>query len=273
MTERCRSLKTKVLNRFLLLPAKIATNANCGERSILLRYLQFKPIKKREADMKNIRFLVFVLTIGTLLLSACGGTAATPPAGGGKVEAMPVAFVGTVNSITGNQWVISGTTVTVEPSGVRDGPFNVGDQVKVEGVVNADGSFTISRVEVPTPQDVASTPQFGDDNSNAANVNDDHANINDNDINDDHGTDVNVNDDHGNDTNVNDDHGDDANINDDHGNDANVNDANTNDDHGGAVSPSNSNTSDDHSGSGSNSGKDSGGKGSGGGGSDDGGNH
>lgn len=211
--------------------------------------------------MKNIRFLVFVLTIGTLLLSACGAAAATPPAGGGKVEAMPVAFVGTVNSITGNQWVISGTAVTVDPSVVRDGPFNVGDQVKVEGVVNADGSFTVSRVEVPAPQDIASTPQFGDDNSNDANVNDDNVNINDNDINDDHGNDVNINDDHGND----------ANINDDHGNDANINDANTNDDHGGAVSPGNTNTNDDHSGSGKNNGGK--GSGGGGGGSDDGGKH
>ncbi len=219
--------------------------------------------------MKNIRFIVLVLVLGTLVLSACGAAAApaapaTPAAvGGGKVEAMPVAFLGTVNSINGNQWVISGTAVTVDPSVIRDGPFNAGDQIKVEGVINADGSFTVSRVEVPAPQDVAGLPQFGDDHGNDANINDDH------------GVDANVNDDHGNDASINDDHGADANINDDHGNDANINDANTNDDHGGAVSPNN--TNDDHGGNSSkdNGGKGSsgGGKGSGGGGSDDGGGH
>ncbi|HSB01674.1 MAG TPA: DUF5666 domain-containing protein, partial [Anaerolineales bacterium] len=125
--------------------------------------------------MKNIRFLVFILTIGTLLLSACGGAAA-PSTGGGKVEAMPVAFVGIVDSIAGDQWVISGTTVTVDPSIVRDGPFAPGDQVKVEGVVNADGSFTITRVEVATPQDATALPPFGNDNSNDTNINDDNAN-------------------------------------------------------------------------------------------------
>jgi uncharacterized protein DUF5666 len=200
--------------------------------------------------MKNIRFLVFILTIGTLLLSACGAAAATPNAGGGKVEAMPVAFLGTVNSIAGNQWVISGTTVTVDPSVVRDGPFNVGDQVKVEGVVNPDGSFTVSRVEVPAPQDVSALPQFNDDNAE---------------VNDDHGNDADINDDHGHDANLNDDHGNDVELNDDHGHDASIDDDNSS-----VASPNNNNTVDDHSGS--NSGKDSGGgKGSGGDGNDKGG--
>ncbi len=206
--------------------------------------------------MKGIHFLVFVLAIGALVLSACGGTAA-PIHGGGKVEAMPVAFLGIVNSMAGNQWVISGTTVTVDPAVIRDGPFSIGDQVKVEGVVNADGSFTVSRVEVPAPQDLSGLPQFGDD----------HTHVNDNEVNDDHGNDVQKNDDHGND----------ANIVDDHGSDASINNADINDDHGGAVSPSNNNTPDDHSAGGSSNtsdgGKDKsgGGKGSGGGGDDSGG--
>ncbi|HLO30881.1 MAG TPA: DUF5666 domain-containing protein [Anaerolineales bacterium] len=211
--------------------------------------------------MKNIRFLMFVLTIGTLVLSACGGAAA-PTVGSGKVEAMPVAFIGTVDSMAGDQWVISGTTVTVDPAVVRDGPFNVGDKVKVEGLVNADGSFTVSRVEVPAPQDVSALPPFGDDNSNAANVNDDNANINASDINDDHGSDANLNDDHGSDANLNDDNGnavnsDDTNINDDNSNAGNTNDDNSN------TASATSNTNDDHS--------DSGKSGKGGGGNDNGG--
>src|SRR5215211_5793345 len=154
--------------------------------------------------MKKIsRFLLFVLTIATLLLSACGGVAVTPNSGGDKVEPVPVAFVGLVDSIAGDQWVINGNTVTVDPAVIRDGPFNVGDQVKVEGVVNSDGSFTVSRLEVPAPQDTSTLPQFGNDNSNDSNTND--ANVNDANINDDNGNDDNGSSVNSNDANSNDD--------------------------------------------------------------------
>jgi hypothetical protein len=110
--------------------------------------------------MKNFRLLTFVLTIATLLLSACGAATVTPAApeaaASAKAVAMPVTFVGIVDSITGDQWVISGTTVTVNPAIVRNGPFNVGDRVKVEGFTHSDGSLTLSRVEAPTPQETAS---------------------------------------------------------------------------------------------------------------------
>ena len=188
--------------------------------------------------MKNSsRFLGFVLTIATLLLSACGGTAATSTVGGGKVEPIPVAFVGTVDSLAGDQWVINGQTVTVPPEAVQDGPFAVGDQVKVEGSVNADGSFRVSKVGLPTPQDASSLPHFGDDNSNDSNSNTNDANANDNSVNsnDDNGNaantnDGNSNDDNGNDANTNDDNGDGANSNDDDGGNDNSDDGNSNDD-------------------------------------------
>jgi hypothetical protein len=222
-----------------------------------------KSNKERHIMNKN-RFLTFVLLIGTLLLSACGAAAspATPAAstsgGASKGEAMPVSFVGIVDSIAGDQWVISGTTVTVDPSIVRDGPFNVGDTIKVEGFVKADGSLTVSRVETPSPQDAVTATPFGDDNSNDANAND-NANVNDGNINDDNGNDVNSNDDNGNDGNINDYHG--AKSNDD-----NSNTVNSNDDNGGG---SNSN---DDKGGGSNSNDDHGGSGGGGGSNDDNGN-
>jgi uncharacterized membrane protein YgcG len=224
---------------------------------------------------KYFRIFLFVLTIGTLLLSACGGAAATPNVGAGKVEAIPVAFVGMVDSIAGDQWVINGNTITVDPAIIRDGPFNAGDQVKVQGVVNPDGSFTVSRVETPTPQDVSTLPQFGNDNSNSANDNANDANVNAG----------NVNDDNSNTTNSNDNNGNDVNSNDDNSNAANSNEANANinDDHGndnGSSVNSNSNTNDDQSNSGGNN--DNGGGGgndngsgnddSGGGGNDNGGN-
>ena len=210
--------------------------------------------------MKNIRLLTFVLTIGTLLLSACGAAAATAtpaiamPAAvsvGEKVEAMPVAFVGIVDSMVGDQWVISGTTMTVDASVVRDGPFNVGDRIKVEGLVNPDGSLTVSRVEAPTPSSSAA------DNSNEAISN---ANTNDASVG-------NTNDGNINDSNINDSSA------------SNSNDSNTNDDNGGNANDDNSNDSNDNgddnggndNGDSGKSGDDSGGddNGSGGHGSDD----
>jgi hypothetical protein len=204
---------------------------------------------------KASRFFLFVLTIGTLLLSACGGTAAMPTStgGAGKVEPIPAAFIGLVQSIAGDQWVINGQTVTVSPDVIRDGPFNVGDQVKVEGLVNADGSFAVSKVEVPTPGVSSSLPQFGADNSNDSNPNE--ANANDANSNDDNASDVNSNDDNGNDANSNDDNGNDANTNDDNGvdansNDDNGNDVNSNDDNGGNTNSDDSNGNDSNSNSG-----------------------
>ena len=204
--------------------------------------------------------LLFVLTIATLVLSACSGTAVTPAAtgGGGKVEPIPAVFIGLVERIAGDQWVINGQTVTVSPGVIRNGPFNVGDQVKVEGLVKADGSFAVSKVEAPSPQDASALPQFGDDNSNASNAND--ANVNDANSNDVNGNDVNANDansndDNSNSLNSNDANGNDANSNDDNridanSNEANSNDVNSNDDNGSNGNSDDSNNNDDTSNSG-----------------------
>ncbi len=207
---------------------------------------------------KTPRFLMFVLTIFTVLLGACSGTA-TPltSIGGDKVQAMPVAFTGLVQSITGNQWVINGQAITVDPTVVRDGPFNVGDRIKLEGVVNQDGSFTLSGVKTPSAQDLSTLPLFGGGgSSNDANSNDDNednSNINDN---------ANAND-----ANSNDDNSDDENVNDDNDNDDNSNDANVNDDNGSNDNEDDSSVNDNTN----SSDEDNGGNDNGGGGSDDGG--
>ena len=235
--------------------------------------------------MKKFRFFTLVLILGSLVLSACSAAAATstpaPVATGvsTKVEAMPVAFVGIVDSIVGDQWVISGTTVTVHESVVRDGPFHAGDQVKVEGLVHPDGSFTILHVETPTARETATVPPVGVDNSNEApiNANTNDSNVNDGNINDDNSNGVNSNDDNSNDdnsndSNTNDDNGG-SNTNDDNSNDdnggSNTNDDNSNDDNGGGNS-NDDNGNDDNSGSGGGN-DDSGGDdhGSGGNGNDD----
>ena len=211
--------------------------------------------------MKNIRFITFVLILGTLALSACGAATATPAAvpdaaTAVKVEAMPVAFVGIVDSIAGDQWVISGTTVTVDASIVHDGPFNIGDRIKVEGLVNPDGSLTVSRVEAPALQETPTQPPLvvdntneaiGNANTNDANVNDDTSsgvNSNDDNSNDSNSNDSNTNDDNGG-GNTNDDNGNDSNSNDDNGNDSN-----SNDDNGGNSNSDDDNGNDDNSGGG-----------------------
>jgi hypothetical protein len=210
--------------------------------------------------MQSTRLFLFILVIGTLLLSACGATSATPSPVGGNVEPIPVAFVGTIDSMAGDQWVINGQTVTVSPTVIHDGPFNVGDSIKVEGSVNTDGSFTVSRVEAPTPQETSTLPQFGNDNTSDSNTNDaniNDTNSNDGNINDDNTNAVNTNDDNGNDDN-----GNDANSNDDNTNDVNTNDDNSNDGNG---------NDDNSNGDGGNSNDDNGNDDSGSGGNDNGG--
>ncbi len=193
---------------------------------------------------KQFRFLFVVLALVAMFISACGGAAtANSSVGGDKPRASLVEFTGVIEAIDGNQWTINGQVITVDPAVLRDGPFAVGDTVKVEAEVQADGSVVVTRVEPP----VAGL----DDNSNDDNGNDDNSN-------DDNGNDDNSNDDNGNDDNSNDDNGNDDNSNDDNGNDDNSNDDNSNDDDSSNDDNSNDdNSSDDNSGSGGDDNKDS----------------
>jgi len=187
--------------------------------------------------MKQInRTYLVVIAVFAILLSACGGAPAAAPVEQAsiKVNASLIAYTGTIESIDGDQWVVNGQPLTVNPAVIQDGPFQVGDTIKVEGDVNPDGTFTVTRVEMPSADDLAQLPQVGDPatdgNANDANTNDTNAN------------DANSNDDNGNDDNSNDING--------NGNDDNSNDANSNDDDDDGNSNSsidNSNDDDDDS--------------------------
>jgi len=211
----------------------------------------------------NKRFLfVTVALLAAYVLSACGGVPAASPAeqAAVKVDASLVAYTGTIESITGDQWVVNGQTLTVAPAVVRDGPFQVGDVVKVEGNVNPDGSFTVSRVEAPTASDLTELPPLGNDNANANsnddNSNDANANSNDDNSNDDNAN-ANSNDDNAN-LNSNDDNSNDDNANlnsnddnsNDNGNSNANNNGNSNDDDGGSSGKGNDNGDDDSGGGG-----------------------
>jgi len=161
---------------------------------------------------KISKYLVVFFVLASMLLNACAG-ASPSQSGGGKVEASSIAYTGTIESINGNQWVVNGQTITVDPSVINDGPFNVGDMVKIEVQIAQDGSITVTRVEVPSQVDLSQLPLIGDDNSNSANSNDDSNSVNGNDVN-------------GNGSNSNDSNGNAGNSNSSNGNDDNSNGSN-----------------------------------------------
>jgi hypothetical protein len=119
--------------------------------------------------MKTIKFLRGALILLGILLSACAPSAnpsAPANVGGGKALS-DVIFAGVIESMNGDQWVISGQSVTVDPSVVRDGPFGVGDTVKVEAQVAADGSVIVQRVETPSAADAVEAATSTPDDSSS----------------------------------------------------------------------------------------------------------
>lgn len=129
-----------------------------------MKSIQFK----REVNMKAIKLFQVLVVLAGILLSACTAAPAassvpgTSSAGGDKPQFSEVVFTGVIDGMQGDQWVINGQPVKVDPSTLRDGPFVVGDTVKVEALVAGDGSVTAQRVESPSARDlteVSSTPQ------------------------------------------------------------------------------------------------------------------
>jgi predicted small secreted protein len=149
---------------------------------------------------KQYRFIVSALLLGAFLLSACSG--AMPgqddsPQGTAGSQATEVVFTGTVQTMGGGQWQISGQPVGVDGSTSVDPNVKVGDIVRVEARVFQDGSVLALKVESSLPDDTANG---NDSNSNdtAANSNDaGNANTNDN-TNANTNTNVNSNDDNSN---------------------------------------------------------------------------
>jgi hypothetical protein len=132
--------------------------------------------------MKTINSLRAAIILIGILLSACtpAANSTTDVRGGGGKGLAEVTFTGVIEDITGDQWTINGQTISVDTSVLRDGPFAVGDTVKVEAAVAEDGSVTAQRIETPSavdaleaatsaPEDL-STPQalVFDDNGNEA---------------------------------------------------------------------------------------------------------
>lgn len=159
---------------------------------------------------KQSQFLLILAALFAMVLSACGGTAAVETetsAGSNKPLASLVQFTGVIDAIDGDQWTVNGQVITVDPATVRDGTFKVGDTIKVEGEVQADGTLVVTRVELPTDDSNSNDDNGNGDNSNSSNTNDDNSNSsnsNDDNSNGGRGLDnANSNDDNGNDDNSN----------------------------------------------------------------------
>lgn len=170
---------------------------------------------------KSYLFLLVMVLIA-MFASACGAAPAAsegPSIGGSKPLASLVEFTGVIEAIEGNQWTVNGQVIMVEPSVISGAAWKVGDTVKVEAEVQADGSVVVTRVK--SPDDSV------DDNSNDDNSNDD--NSNDDNSNDDNGNDDNSNDDNSNDDNSN----DDDNGNSDHDDDSQNSNDDSQDNHNG----------------------------------------
>ena len=107
----------------------------------------------------RIKALSF-LSVAAYLLAACGGTlpASVSAAQGPKVQANVVAFTGAVEAINGAEWTVGGQKFTLAPQAAIDPNIAVGDEVKVEANVSADGVVVALKVETSRNDDVLATP-------------------------------------------------------------------------------------------------------------------
>jgi len=130
---------------------------------------------------KSYRTLVTALFFGAYILGACSGALPaqndSPQESGGSSQSSEAVFTGTVESMGGGHWLISGQQVNVDGSTSVDTNIQVGDVVKVEAIVQTDGSIAASKIEsMSYDGSNANTNDDGtntNDNSNAGNDNDD----------------------------------------------------------------------------------------------------
>jgi primosomal replication protein N len=94
-------------------------------------------------------WLLPLMVVGAVFLGACAGPLPTDLPPGLEVELVSdssgllarVEFTGTVEAMAPETWTVSGQTVGITPDTEINGTIAVGDLVKVEGEVGADGVF------------------------------------------------------------------------------------------------------------------------------------
>jgi hypothetical protein len=109
----------------------------------------------------RIKALSFLL-VAAYVLAACGGAlpASASTSKGPKVQANVVAFTGVVEAINGAEWTVGGQKFTLDPQAALDPNIAVGDEVKVEANVSADGAVVALKVETSRNDDVLATPSM-----------------------------------------------------------------------------------------------------------------
>ena len=138
-----------------------------------------------------------ILMVLAYVLSACSGAPAVQPGNdqssqSGQVQ--EVVFTGTVDSMGGGQWTVSGQAINIDGATSVDANIVVGDNVKVEARVGQDGSVTAIRIETSGADDT--NANSNGDNQNDSNANDNTSNSNDNQA--DNSNSTNSNDDNSN---------------------------------------------------------------------------
>ena len=138
-----------------------------------------------------------ILMVLAYVLSACSGapavrSSADQSAQSGQVQ--EVVFTGTVDSMGGGQWTVSGQAINVDGATSVDANIIVGDNVKVEARVGQDGSVTAVSIETSGADDT--NGNSNGDNQNDSNANGNASNSNDNQA--DNSNSVNSNDDNSN---------------------------------------------------------------------------
>ncbi len=83
--------------------------------------------------------------------------------GDGQHDGQKVEITGTVESMDGNQWVVNGQTITVDANTEIDAGIQVGDTVKVEAYVQADGSLLATEIHAVSQADMEGEDHGGTD--------------------------------------------------------------------------------------------------------------
>jgi hypothetical protein len=126
-------------------------------------------------NLKQYKLLSLTLILA-YVLSACSGV---PAGAGGQTlqndQSQEVVFTGTVEGIGAGQWTVSGQAISLTSTTSVDANIQVGDNVKVEAVVDQGGVVTAVRIE-SAGADEAVNANSNDDNTNTANSNDGNAN-------------------------------------------------------------------------------------------------
>ena len=110
--------------------------------------------------INRFKLLSFFL-VAAYLLAACGGTlpGSAISAKGPKVAADVVAFAGVVEAINGTEWTVNGQTITLDSQTSLDPNIAVGDEVRVEANVSADGAVIALKVESSKNSGISSAKQ------------------------------------------------------------------------------------------------------------------